>query len=116
MNREEFAERTSKFLPSGEVRKYEEEYEPAYMAAVYTDKDDFCEMLKDGKMRMFVKGVSRVLLQKDAFKGQFRREWKSALAERDEESMRKEEALKALSAIATMCDRAVAEARRPLAS
>lgn len=116
MTREEFAKRTSTFLPSGEIGKYEDEYEPAYMAAAYTDKDDFCAMLKDARVRKFVKGVSRVLAAKESLKAQFRREWKSAVAERDEESLRKEEALKALSLIASMCDRAVAEAGRPLAS
>lgn len=107
MNIEEFGKRTAKFLTKEEVADYESDYEPAYMAAEGIGKDDFCAMLKDTMTRAFVKSVSRALLAKDELVGQFHREWKSALEERDEEAMRKVAALKAIEAVSAMCDRAM---------
>lgn len=105
---EEFRKRTTKFLTADEIADYETDYEPAYMAADGVDKDDFCAVLKDERVRTLVRAVSRSLLAKDALKREFYREWKSALVERDEEAERKAEVLKAVSLVAAMCDRAMA--------
>jgi len=51
MNREEFADRTKKFLSEGEIERYEEDFEPAYMLSEGIDKDDFCRLLKDESAR-----------------------------------------------------------------
>ncbi len=110
MTLEEFRKRTAKFLTADEIADYETDYEPAYMAADGVDKDDFCAVLKDGRVKTLVRAVSRSLLAKDALKGEFYREWKSALAERDGEAERKAEVLKAVSLVAAMCDRVMAAA------
>lgn len=115
MTREEFAKRTAKFLTADEAADYETDYEPSYMAADGIDKDEFCSMLKDPAVRRLVRAVSHALLAKDALKGEFYREWKSAVAERDAEAERKAEVLKAVSLVAAMCDRTMAAAGKSAA-
>lgn len=66
MNIEEFKSRTEGFLAADEINRYDEWYEPAYMAAVGTDKDDFCAMLKDETVRIFVREVSAAFLRDES--------------------------------------------------
>lgn len=70
MNANEFKSRTEKFLSAEEINRYEEMFEPAYMAAQGIDKDDFCKMLKDPASRKFVVEMScAVLDHRDQLKG-----------------------------------------------
>ena len=62
MTANEFKSRTEKFLSAEEISRYEEWYEPAYMAAAQIDKDDFCKMLKDPVARKFVLEMSCAVL------------------------------------------------------
>ena len=65
MNLDEFRTRTGTFLSKEEQERYAEDFEPAYMNAEETTKDDFCEMLKDKTVRAFVAQISKSLRTKD---------------------------------------------------
>lgn len=68
MNINEFRSRTGAFLSKEEQERYEVDFEPAYMNAEGTTKDDFCEMLKDKTVRAFVVQISKALRTKDTMK------------------------------------------------
>jgi len=119
MNIQEFRSRTAKFLPEDEIARYGEAYEPAYMAARYVDKDDFCAVLKDERVRRIVTGLSATLTSLYGQIKDERRESASlrrklgetasqhgeamAVAEGAAEALRKQ-----LSVIQSLCDRALA--------
>lgn len=66
MNQQEFKSRTGEFLTADEINRYAEWYEPAYMAAQGIDKDDFCAILKDKAVRVFVREVSMAFLRDES--------------------------------------------------
>lgn len=68
MNIDEFRNRTESFLSKEEIARYDLDFEPAYMNAEGTTKDDFCEMLKDKTVRAFVVQISKALCTKDTVK------------------------------------------------
>ena len=74
MNQDEFKSRTKNFLTAEEIRHYDDWYEPAYMTAEGIDKDDFCSMLKDEKVRIFVREMSKGVLRHEAQNAALRRE------------------------------------------
>lgn len=107
MTKQEFEKRTAGFIEKSEIDRYEECFEPAYMAVGCVDKDDFCAMLKDEATRKFVREVSRVIrtdvvIVKDAIKEQQRlRDCVMTLNGRNDKLR------KALSLISANCDRAL---------
>lgn len=74
MNQEEFKSRTKNFLTAEEIRHYDDWYEPAYMTAEGIDKDDFCSMLKDEKVRIFVREMSKGVQRHEAQNAALRKE------------------------------------------
>ncbi len=115
----EFKARTAKFLPDEDAAKYAEWYEPAYMAAETVDKDDFCAVLKDGRVRQIITMLSLELTRRaDGIKG-FGEELRQARQQIADERARYEAKIaevegraewlaKQLSTIQSVCDRALA--------
>ena len=109
MQKQEFEKRTP-FLDKTDHENYADWFEPAYMGAKNIDKDDFCAMLKDEKVRNFVRVVSEAFraneaTEKDAMKEQLHlRGCVRALNEKNAELR------KALSLILADCDRALTKA------
>ena len=119
MNIQEFRKRTEKFIPAEEIERYAEWYEPAYMAAETVDKDDFCAVLKDGRVRQIITMLSLELTRRaDGIKG-FGEELRQARQQIADERARYEAKIaevegraewlaKQLSTIQSVCDRALA--------
>ena len=63
---QEFKKRVEKFIPAEEIERYADDFEPAYMAAGNVDKDDFCAILKDERVRRVICGVSAELRKLEA--------------------------------------------------
>lgn len=115
----EFKARTAKFLPDEDIARYGEWYEPAYMAAETVDKDDFCAVLKDGRVRQIITMLSLELTRRaDGIKG-FGEELRQARQQIADERARYEAKIaevegraewlaKQLSTIQSVCDRALA--------
>ena len=115
----EFKARTAKFLSDEDIARYGEWYEPAYMAAETVDKDDFCAVLKDGRVRQIITMLSLELTRRaDGIKGfgeELRQARKQIADERAryeakiaEVEGRAERLAKQLSTIQSVCDRALA--------
>ena len=113
MNIQEFRTRTEKFLSKEEIERYGEDFEPAYMAAGNVDKDDFCASLKNPVARRVIVALTHALASEQAA-------YKTAADDRkrDREHYELETSMqameisrlrKALSLIASTCDRAMAE-------
>lgn len=110
MNATEFKARTEKFLSAEEINRYEEWYEPAYMAAAQIDKDDFCKMLKDPAVRKFVLEMScAVLSYHDQLKS-LEEQHKALQGLRHDAEHTAEKYRKAILLISATCDRTGATA------
>lgn len=106
MNVEEFKKRTP-FLDKVDYDNYSDWYEPAYMEAQSTSKDDFCAMLKDETVRKFVFSVSAAFRANAAAKRDLAKEF-SYQRECNRVLRGKVERLrKSISLIQATCDRAL---------
>ena len=115
---QEFKKRVEKFMPAEEIERYADDFEPAYMAAGNVDKDDFCAVLKDERVRKMVASLAHELVKRA---GDLKAEWEIRQREKNEaasarmayadkmaELEGKVEVLeKQLSLIQSVCDRAL---------
>lgn len=119
MMMQEFKKRTEKFLADDEISKYADNYEPAYMAAQTVDKDDFCAILKDERVRRVICGVSAELRKLEAELRSSTETIRMLNASRAESNAKHAEELlvergkvevlfKQLSLVQAVCDRALA--------
>lgn len=107
MERQEFKDRTS-FLGEDDHAHYEDWFEPAYMCAATVDKDDFCAMLKDERVRKFVMSVSGAIVAYEKSAKELAAS-RRRLEDGVQEMADKFHALrKAISLIQSTCDRAIA--------
>lgn len=60
---EEFKKNVEKFLSIEEINGYENDFEPAYMAAETVSKEEFCKILKDTTTRRVIVALSNELLK-----------------------------------------------------
>ena len=105
MNREEFKERTSKFLTVDEIARYEVDFEPAYMSCEYIDKDDFCAILKDERVRKMVTSFSKFVLDTRGMEKSSSLSFNEMVRQRDEQKARAEALEKSMMLIQSTCDR-----------
>ncbi len=110
MNRDEFKSRTEAFLAAEEIERYETDFEPAYMATEWVSKDDFCEVLKDSTVKVFVRDMSHALVKEGKKLRDAARRYSEAVELLARAEERADGYRKSLSLISATCDKAFATA------
>lgn len=108
MNRKEFADRTNQFLTDEEIARYEYDYEPAYMACDFIDKDDFCAILRDEKVRKVIIAFSLYATGAQSHDQKSAALFNDMVAQRDDALARVGAYRKWVALIQATCDRALA--------
>lgn len=108
MNQKEFSDRTKKFLPEEEMARYGEDFEPAYMACDFIDKDDFCAILKDERVRKVVASFSKYVLDTRANEKNSAKSFNDMVGQRDLAVFNVDGFRKCVALIQATCDRALA--------
>lgn len=108
MNQNEFSDRTKKFLSEQEIARYDEDFEPAYMACDCIDKDDFCAILKDERVRKVVASFSKYILNTRANEKNAAKCFNDMVGQRDAAVFKACAFRKFVALIQSTCDRALA--------